>query len=194
MNNGKLVSFQKKETQEIENTNLVDGVPKIPVRKIHRCKPEGVILYKQNDKIIAAYSCIIALNNYRYNNVAVSSTLKIYDKNQYNINYLILLLSEIITTQVSIKELHELHDKTRTGANTYIYPGMITRVHGYIRKIIDEKTFVLEYDEEEISVVLLQENSLYKESKFIIDRFVFVIGIIESLEDILLVTALAILV
>lgn len=106
MSSDKLVSFQKKEIQEIENANSVDVLPEILVRKIHKRKPEGVILYKHRDEIMAAYSYVIASrSDYRNESVAVFSNLKIHNENQYNVNYLILLLSEIITVQVSIKEL-----------------------------------------------------------------------------------------
>lgn len=196
MSNDKLVSFQKKETQEVLNvtTLSMSNPPIIPYRKIHRCHPEGVILYKQRDEIIAAYSYVIALSKYRDENVTPPSNLKLYGESEYNIDDLILLLSKRIPLQVSVKELQELHNKEKSKINIYTYPGMIIRVHGYIRKIIDETTFIVEYDEKEIIISLIQQNNLYKESKFIIDRFVFVIGSIKSLENNLFVTTLAILV
>ena len=185
----KIKLFEKKEK---ETTYREHSILAQPIKRFHRLEPIGIILYKDKDRIIEAYNYIIASKKYRNVNNVIKNVN--YDINKSNIDDLILYLSRAIDFRISVKKLTFLYNKRSNDINIYSYPGMIIIVYGYIRKILSKNTFILEYDDVETKVNLIENNILYKELKFIINRFVFIIGNIDSLEKELSITALGVLI
>jgi len=172
-------------------------------------EPVGKVLYRDEVVIRQVYDCITAmatLDSTLAQRLLFRAAHDVYQqiarleckpREDTNFDYLVLLLSSIVLFKESVSDLvrrvyKEKEDKPK---EDFVYPGMPLRICGVVHDEDDvhESKILLHVDEFDVQVLLDQEHSLHQDIEFLKDRFLFVLGVVDGIENEVMIKAGALL-